>query len=180
MSDNGQQVPLIERLRRVPAAARVLEHTPNPLGYDTTSIPVGALCQEAAARIDELERERDQYHDALIARHGGEPVALLGELDDARARIADLEADLERMTAARNRDHQQALMNGAALAAERERREAAEAELAVKRGRREAAEVIMREMAKLYAGQIDNTGNYCNQLHDSARAHFERYEKEPT
>ena len=35
MSDNGQQVPLIERLRRVPAAARVLEHTPNPLGYDT-------------------------------------------------------------------------------------------------------------------------------------------------
>ena len=68
----------------------------------------------------------------------------------------------------------------AALAAERERREAAEAELAVKRGRREAAEVILREMAKLYAGQIDNTGNYCNQLHDSARAHFERYEKEPT
>ena len=55
MSDNGQQVPLIERLRRVPAAARVLEHTPNPLGYDTTSIPVGALCWEAADRIDEPE-----------------------------------------------------------------------------------------------------------------------------
>lgn len=56
MSDNGQQMPLIERLRRVPAAARVLEHTPNPLGYDTTSIPVGALCREAADRIAELTR----------------------------------------------------------------------------------------------------------------------------
>lgn len=56
MSDNGQQMPLIERLRRVPAAARVLEHTPNPLGYDTTIIPVGALCREAADRIAELTR----------------------------------------------------------------------------------------------------------------------------
>ena len=51
---------------------------------------------------------------------------------------------------------------------------------AAERERREAAEVILREMAKLYAGQIDNTGNYCNQLHDSARAHFARHEKEPT
>lgn len=57
MSDNGQQAPLIERLRRVPAIARVLEHTPNPLGYDTASIPVGALCREAADRIAELEAE---------------------------------------------------------------------------------------------------------------------------
>ena len=73
MSDNGQQVPLIERLRSVPAAARVLEHTPNPLGYDTTSIPVGALCQEAAARIAELERENDALH---------------AELDGTRAELA--------------------------------------------------------------------------------------------
>ncbi len=53
-----------------------------------------------------------------------------------------------------------------------------EAALAAERERREAAEVILREMAKLYAGQIDNTGNYCNQLHDSARAHFARYYKD--
>lgn len=75
MSDNGQQVPLIEQLRRVPAAARVLEHTPNPLGYDTTSIPVGALCREAADRIAELEgeletaqRERDEIRARSIRR----------------------------------------------------------------------------------------------------------------
>lgn len=54
MSDNGQQMPLIERLRRVPAAARVLEHTPNPLGYDTTSIPVGAH-EELWAVKDEVK-----------------------------------------------------------------------------------------------------------------------------
>ena len=87
------------------------------------------------------------------------------------ARIAELEAEL-----AAERERREAAE--AALAAERERREAAEAELAAKRGRREAAEVILREMAKLYAGQIDNTGNYCNQLHDSARAHFARYYKD--
>ena len=72
MSDNGQQVPLIDRLQRVPAAARVLEHTPNPLGCDTTSIPVGALCQEAADRIAELEaalaaeRERREAADKIL------------------------------------------------------------------------------------------------------------------
>lgn len=84
MSDNGQQVPLIERLRRVPAAARVLEHTPNPLGCDTTSIPVGALCWEAADRIAELERERDQYH---------------AELDGTRAELAQARAERDALRA---------------------------------------------------------------------------------
>lgn len=41
-------------------------------------------------RIGELLRERDRYHDALIARHGGEPVALLEELDDVRAELQAL------------------------------------------------------------------------------------------
>ena len=31
------------------------------------------------------ELERDRYRDALVARHGGEPLALLSELDAARA-----------------------------------------------------------------------------------------------
>ena len=132
------------------------------------------------AEAEELGEEFKAPHNVVMWMHMIAFEAYRELYRRSRARIADLEADLERMTAARNRDHQQALMNGAALAAERERREAAEAELAVKRGRREAAEVILREMAKLYSGQIDNTGNYCNQLHDSARAHFERYEKEPT
>ena len=107
----------------------------------------------------------DRFYGWLLARNplDGQWVSLAKmdanatNLHEARARIVELEAK---------------------LAAERERREAAEAELAAKRGRREAAEVILREMAKLYAGQIDNTGNYCNQLHDSARAHFARYYKD--
>ena len=94
---------------------------------------------------------------------------------EAPGRIAELESKLAAEREARGIDTNRLLC---ALAASRERREAAEAELAVKRGRREAAEVILREMAKLYAGQIDNTGNYCNQLHDSARAHFARYAKD--
>ncbi len=43
------------------------------------------LIRDLAARVRELEAERDRYHDALIARHGGEPIALLSELDEARA-----------------------------------------------------------------------------------------------
>lgn len=41
--------------------------------------------KEALAEIERLRAERDRYHDALIARHGGEPIALLSELDEARA-----------------------------------------------------------------------------------------------
>lgn len=40
-----------------------------------------------------LRKERDRYHDALVARHGGEPVALLEELDKARAEISRLERE---------------------------------------------------------------------------------------
>ena len=107
----------------------------------------------------------------------GTRIGSLKQVVELRARIDELESKLAAEREARGIDTNRLLC---ALAACRERREAAEAELAVKRGRREAAEVILREMAKLYAGQIDNTGNYCSQLHDSARAHFARYEKEPT
>ena len=133
---------------------------------------IGSLKQvvELRARIAELERERDQYHDALIARHGGEPVALLAELDEARARVAELEADLERMTAARNRDHQQALMNGAALAAERERREAAEALLL------ELVAVVRGECPSL----LDEDSGGDARTSVDIDAHFARYKKEPT
>lgn len=84
MSDNGQQAPLIERLRSVPAAARVLEHTHNPLGYDTASIPVGALCREAADRIAELEAELARVRDERDAweRRAGD---YMDERDTARA-----------------------------------------------------------------------------------------------
>ena len=151
MSDNGQQAPPIERLRSVPAAARVLEHTPNPLGYDTTSIPVGALCMEAAARIDELEREND---------------ALSMEASENLQRREKAESDFKELSISSNARVAEGLLARSAVA------------LAAERERREAAEAILREMAYFYAGQIDNSGNYCNQLHDSARAHFARYYKD--
>jgi len=57
-------VPLIERLQEVPRAARYQINIPNPLGMDTVSFPVGALCHEAARA---LLAQRDQA--------GGEAVA---------------------------------------------------------------------------------------------------------
>ena len=62
---------------------------------------VQAACDVAVtAACEAVERERDEalaraarLEAALVARHGGEPVALLSELDEARARIAELEAD---------------------------------------------------------------------------------------
>ena len=49
-----------------------------------------------AAELARVTAERDNYHAALIARHGGEPVALLAELDAERAHVAELEAQIER------------------------------------------------------------------------------------
>ena len=116
MSDNGQQVPLIERLRSVPAAARVLEHTPNPLGYDTTSIPVGALCREAADRIAELEADLERERMRLAACG---VVAMANTRDRAREARQMLpeyrSASLDDVERAVDREM-----------AERERREAAE------------------------------------------------------
>lgn len=45
------------------------------------------------ALFAELVAERDRYHSALVARHGGEPLALLSELDEARAERDALRAD---------------------------------------------------------------------------------------
>ena len=154
MSDNGQQVPLIERLRRVPAAARVLEHTPNPLGYDTTSIPVGALCMEAAARIDELEREND---------------ALSMEASENLQRREKAESDFKELSISSNARVAEGLLarSAVALAAERERREAAEWVLKEIRIRLHAAGRRPEECWEM--SEID--GHF---------AHFARYKKEPT
>lgn len=63
-----------------------------------------------AARVDELVLERDEaladakkYHDALIARHGGEPIALLAELDEARYENDHLIDSRDEAVAARER-----------------------------------------------------------------------------
>ena len=158
MSDNGQQAPLIERLRSVPAAARVLEHTPNPLGYDTTSIPVGALCWEAADRIAELEAELERER-VRVAACG--VVAMANTRDSARearqvlpeyrsALLCDVERAVDREMA------------------ERERREAAEAEL------RNIANAKPSEWGE------DVRDQFRPWAQSRARAHFARYEKEPT
>lgn len=49
-------VPLVEQLRSVPANAKLRIDTPNALGcMDTRSIPVGRLCHEAAAALQQQE-----------------------------------------------------------------------------------------------------------------------------
>ena len=78
----------------------------------------------------------DKLPDVWVSRRGGEPVALLSELDEARARIVGLEAE---------------------LAAERERREAAEG--------------ILRNIRNRGAG---------GWVASAIDVHFARYEKEPT
>ena len=47
-------VSLYEQLRSVPEDAILKIDTPNPLGVDTRSIPVGAMCHEAAAEVERL------------------------------------------------------------------------------------------------------------------------------
>ena len=68
----------------------------------------GKLC-EARKERDAARAEAKKYHDALVARHGGEPVALLSELDEARA-------DLQAMTV-------EAMRAGRELAAVKRQRE---------------------------------------------------------
>ena len=43
---------------------------------------------------DAARAEAKKYHDALVARHGGEPIALLSELDAARAEVERLAKQL--------------------------------------------------------------------------------------
>lgn len=65
-----------------PAVGRwVIENLRNQVAelYDTN---VG-LCEKLA----DMEKQRDQYRGALEAKHGGEPIALLAELDAAREEI---------------------------------------------------------------------------------------------
>ncbi len=53
----ANQVPLVERLRSVPANAHLAVNTPNPLGHDTQHFAIGAMCHKAAARLDDLRAE---------------------------------------------------------------------------------------------------------------------------
>lgn len=59
------------------------EGSPFPTPGFVNMVPETRAALESA--IAELAAERDRYRDALVARHGGEPLALLSELDAARA-----------------------------------------------------------------------------------------------
>ena len=122
------------------------------------------------AEAEELGEEFKAPHNVVMWMHMIAFEAYRELYRRSRARIDELEADLERMTAARNRDHQQALMNGAALAAERERREAAEALLL------ELVAVVRGECPSLL--DEDSGGDARTSL--DIDAHFARYKKEPT
>jgi len=74
--------------------------------YDDCRCNLDEACDEVAelraslaardARIAELEKERDRYHDTLLARHGGECIALLGELDEEKRKVEALEREVQR------------------------------------------------------------------------------------
>ena len=54
-------VSLYEQLRSVPEDAILKIDTPNPLGVDTRSIPVGAMCHEAAAEVERDAQDAARY-----------------------------------------------------------------------------------------------------------------------
>ncbi len=47
-----------------------------------------ALRETREMRLEAAEKERDAAHNALAAKHGGEPIALLKELDEVRVELA--------------------------------------------------------------------------------------------
>lgn len=87
-SDRAAAVPLIERLHAVPADAVLRINTPNPLGMDTRSMPIGILCTEAADEIERLQ------------------VALLTCARQAEALKRDCGTDPESAQAVRNAQYQ--------------------------------------------------------------------------
>ena len=87
------EVPLVERLERVPLDARLAyEHSP----IEHSFFPVGLMCHEAAKHIRELTAERDL---ALMDAKGGHHRWHLACNDYAEAeqRIRELEAQVERL-----------------------------------------------------------------------------------
>lgn len=57
--NDPRQVPLIERLSAVPQDAVLKVNTPNALGVDTHSLPVGRLCHEAASSLSTIKEMRE-------------------------------------------------------------------------------------------------------------------------
>jgi len=99
-----------ERLRELAAGATIYVHERNAIAAELLAKreECASLWASGRALLDssrKLLAERDaaraeakKYHDALVARHGGEPIALLSELDEARAEAEKLRADLQAMT----------------------------------------------------------------------------------
>lgn len=62
------------------------------VSQSVTYIP-GRESDRLRSELTSMTAERDRYHDALIAKHGGEPIALLSELDEAREELASVTAE---------------------------------------------------------------------------------------
>lgn len=79
-AEGGGYCEQIERL-----TARVTELLTS---YERVALELSA-CEdkrgEALRERDEARAERDRYRDVLLSKHGGEPVALIAELDEARS-----------------------------------------------------------------------------------------------
>lgn len=122
------QTPLPELLRSVPADYILKLSTPNSLGFDTTSIPVGKHCHEAADAILALIKAKEdaeaiafqwqnaaidvtQKHDALQAEVERQETIVKswlranapgGWIDDMRARVNAMESALKKIVNGRH------------------------------------------------------------------------------
>lgn len=81
MTEQAKQVPLIDRLKSVPADDRLVIHD----GLDsTTYYPVGAMAHEAAAELRRLQAENERL------RAENERLRALIRLDDAEWRDKEI------------------------------------------------------------------------------------------
>ena len=84
---------LMERAETAEAALAVANRFINRfIVHDGEARPYSV--RDLQLELERAEADRDQYRDVLLSKHGGEPLALLDELDIERARVEVAEAAL--------------------------------------------------------------------------------------
>ena len=94
---NAQLLAAKHDLREAQAKlGSVRQSIADALPEEVAHMPLVEGAQTVVAQNAALRAERDRYEAALVARHGGEPVELLRELDAAHAEVERLTKELAR------------------------------------------------------------------------------------